>query len=101
MKIDINIPDDLCNDMLTQHGYTIKLIKAYYPLTFDHYGNDSPSSCGRNLTSVEIKIAFIEAPEEITKEFPLLNNLTQYLYENVVNELFNSILFEMLKNNKN
>ena len=96
MKIEIDVPNERCKTLLDKFGFIEKDVMAYYIGENNPYNADAHNV--NMLKPIKVKIAYDEEnePEEIKKEYPLLDNLKPFLYENVINELFNNLLFKRL-----
>lgn len=95
MEMKINIPEWKCENLLAMKGYVSEKITAFYAANETPYDNGVDIN---NLKSVEIKIAYpkYDRPEELGEKYPMLDNLQRFEYSEVVNKLFNSILWNAL-----
>jgi hypothetical protein len=97
MKINIELDDYACEGILGLHGYVSEEVTAYFDGSTDPYNNNEESS---ELRGINVKVAYhrMERPKELDKEHPMLSSLSDYRYEKVVENLFNSRLRDVLFN---
>ena len=95
MKIEIDIPEVLSNELLKKYGYVQENVKAYYVASVNPYDNKYDTD---SLRAIDTKIAYhkTKKPKELEKDYPLLENLRECFYETVINKLFNNLLFKKL-----
>ena len=92
MKIEIELEDWQCEDILAANAYVKETVAAYYPSCESPYGDEF--SYGVN--TIEIAYHKLNRPKELDKERPMLENLNDFLYPKVVKELFVSRLWNVL-----
>ena len=95
MMIFIDLPEALEQKLLEKYGYVQDNVKAYYVARNNPYNNEYDVE---NLKPIDTKIAYHKAkkPKELEKEYPLLENLRECFYDNVINRLFNNLLIKKL-----
>jgi len=92
MKIDINIPKIMCDTVLKKNNYVTEKVTLYYD-EYDGYTVDDAS-----YKPIESVIAYPNGsrPEVLDNEYPLMEDLEDFMYDRVVEDLFNSWLMEVL-----
>lgn len=95
MKIEINIPEMMCRDILSKNDYVAEKVTLYYDENADYeYIMPGP----RSLRGVERKVAYPRGrkPECLTTEYPMMDECKDFEYDRVVNDLFCSWLYEVM-----
>lgn len=91
MEIKIKIPPYFAIKVLDAFGYVTENVTLYY--------NEYDSDDIVNLKPIVKSVAYPgwhERPKSLDKEFPLLEDVKGLLFDNVVEELFNSWIMETL-----
>lgn len=97
MKVNIDLSNDTCEDILGMNGYVSEEVTAYFSCSLDPYDKGENSD---DLKPIKVKIAYhrMERPKELDKEYPMLDVLDKYKYDKVIEELFNSRLRDIFFN---
>lgn len=92
MKIDIEIPEIMCDIVLKRHKYVTEKLLLYYD-AYDGYTIDDT-----NYRPVECVVAYPEGrrPEILDEDYPLMEDCEDIIYDRVVKDLFNSWLINTL-----
>ena len=95
MKIEIEIPEWKCDNLLRAKGFVTEDVVAYYNNDENPYNDEIHVV---NLKPITIRIAYHKntRPMELRKEFPMLHVLEEFKYEKVVNSLFNEALWNII-----
>lgn len=95
MKIEIELEDWKCENLIAMNHYDVEEVTAYYSYDINPYGNNYAED---NLKPIKIKIAYPinEKPTALKKQYPMLEDLENYKYEKVVNKLFSEMLWRMI-----
>jgi hypothetical protein len=93
MKIDINLDFDDCIEILNKNGYTYEELKLYYTLDTTPYGGKLTP---KDLIPVNTKVAYKERPEFLDREYPLLEDSEDYLFDKVIERLFKDMIIETI-----
>lgn len=95
MKIELELTEYECEELLAMNGYITEDITAYYYANTDPYNEVNDPN---DLRGVNIKVAYhkMDRPKELEKEHPILGVVKEYAYGNVINMLFNSKLKEFI-----
>ena len=98
MKIDIELNKKQCMDLLYVNGYTHEDVVLYYTLEVDPYDKDGTNP--GNLRPVNTTIAYEAGnkPDFLYKEYPMLDEAEDYLFDRVINRLFNKMIIDSLFN---
>ena len=91
MKIDLELTEFDCEELLRMNDYVTEDITAYYYANTDPYNEvNNPD----DLRGINIKIAYhkTDRPKELEKKHPMLNIMKEHAYGNVINILFASRL---------
>ena len=96
MKIDIELNKEQCTYLLDAKGYTHENAVLYYTLEVDPYDKDGVNP--DNLRPVNTIIAYETGnkPKFLDKEYPMLDEAEDYLFDRVINRLFNKMIFDSL-----
>lgn len=91
MEIKINLEDYKCEDILAMHKYVTEEVTAYYENRVEPYDNVYEGA----LYPTKIKVAYhpMSRPKVLENEYPMLEDVREYEYQKVVNELFVSDLW--------
>lgn len=94
MKIDINIPEEMCQSILDRYRYKTEVAKLYY----NKYDYDELFDDKEKFGCVEKTLVYPTGarPNELDEEYPLVELLLEYEYDVVVRRLFNQWLFDMM-----
>ena len=95
MKIEIELENWKCEEIIAKNHFTVEEVTAYYSYDINPYGNDYTED---NLKSIKIKIAYPinEKPTALEKQYPMLEDLEKYKYEKVVSKLFSEMLWRII-----
>lgn len=95
MKIEIELEDWKCENLIAMNHYDVEEVTAYYSYDINPYGNNYTND---NLKPIKIKIAYPinEKPTALKKQYPMLEDLKNYKYEKVVNKLFSEMLWRTI-----
>ena len=95
MKIEINIPDMMCKDILRKNDYVHEKVTLYYNEN-DEY--EYVSDENRSLKRIQREVAYprTRKPECLTKEYPMVDECEDFEYKRVINDLFCSWLYEVM-----
>ena len=90
MNIKISIPKIMCDKVLERNGYVTEKLTLYYD-KYDGYIDPYliPNDC---------VVAYPEGrrPEVLEGEHPLMDDCEDFMYNRVVEDLFNSWLIEVM-----
>ena len=95
MKIDLELTEFDCEELLRMNDYVTEDITAYYYANTDPYNEvNNPS----DLRGVNFKIAYHKEfrPKVLEKEHPMLNVVKEYAYGEVINRLYNERLSKLI-----
>lgn len=95
MKIEINIPEEMCDTILKRHHYITETTTLYYN-EFDDYVESAAS-----MKPVQCVVAYPEGkrPDKLNDKFPLIEDCKNIMYDNVIEKLFNSWLIKIMLRN--
>ena len=98
MRIKINISNETCEDLLKHYGYTSEKLLLYYNI----YSEYEVEPSDENLRAVESTIAYplSERPEVLNSERPMVDDCREFMYDTVVERLFNKRLLEVMFDSK-
>ena len=99
MKLEFELNDYECNDLLKMHNFVSEEVIAYYNASVDPYNQEEENeSC--DLKPIKVKIAYQEGkrPKELEKEHPMLKSLEKYDFNKVVTKVFNARLWNIITN---
>ena len=90
MKININIPEFMCDTILNKYRYVTEKVTLYY--------NEYDSDDKVDLRPVECIVAYPKdgRPEILGGEHPLMEDCDDIIYDRVVGDLFNNWLMNVL-----
>ena len=94
MKIDIEIGNDVCQFILKRCGYVSEKVTLYYDPMEEVRGiEDAPVN---ELIGIEKTVAYPNGrrPEVLSERYPLIEDCEDFMYDDVVNSLFNSWLLK-------
>ena len=97
MKVNIEFNEEQCNTLLGIQGYVVEEVMLYYNPDTNPY--DNGKECDPSLLrGVKYKVAYKGGykPEELKKEFPLIDECRAYMYSNVVDSLITNWLYHVM-----
>jgi len=96
MEIKINLPEYQCDDLLAMHGFISEEITAYYSPNENPYNEDT--DVVGTLYPIKVRVAYhpMSKPKELEEEHPMFEKVKEFEYENVINELFNSHIWDLI-----
>ena len=106
MEMKINIPEWKCKSFLGLNGFVVEEVTAFFDVNENPYNNNNNNNNNnvdvKNLKAIKIKIAYLEygRPAELKKQYPMLEVLQDFEYSKVANNLFNSILWDLVTQRK-
>lgn len=94
MEIKIELPEWKCENIISINGFVSEEVTAYYKKHTNPY-NDNDEYI---YYPIKIRIAYPKyaRPEELSKEYPMLDVLQDFKYEKVVKNLFNDHLWKII-----
>ena len=96
MKINFEIPEDMCKTILDKAGYITEKAKLFYNIHDEYTGNE------KDLMGVECTLAYPKnkRPKVLDKEKPLIEDCEEFIYGTAIEKLFNIWLINtMLQHN--
>lgn len=98
MKINIDISKEMCDSVLKHYKYTSEKVLLYYSIYENYDPTIGLDSEEEHLRAVEYTIAYPlgERPEALGKDKPKVEDYKEYMYDTVIEHLFNKRLFDVM-----
>ncbi len=95
MEVKIELEGWKCDKLIAMNNFVVEEITAYYSCDINLYGN---SYAETSLNPIKIKIAYPinKKPTALEQKYPMLEDLQEYRYEKVINDLFSEMLWRTI-----
>ena len=97
MRVNVEFSEEQCSQLLAKCGYMTEDVTLYYNPDPNPYNNEK--ECDPSLLrAVEYKVAYQNGkkPEELEKEYPLVDECRAHLYPTVLDRVVSDYLFYVM-----